>query len=409
MKTDITPLPVDGEPFVVTNTTLTRVEIYLRNALGPAYSVHLEDRTDNCDDQRIGIRPRYRSETFYVRPGEHAVKVTRHTVQIRDGKGQNILKRFNKTPKDDPLRDELYHNSDDLAHAINCLVETGTYICEPVSSNEIQFTTAHDRIVNVELPVKIIRRSRYLILVDHDGLPMVSLPIHPDHHDATLQAKDEIVLESDGTEKVARFIDKLIGWNLLGIDVFEYREYDQTFVGTDIVINSEGGSFKLIKGDKFVIRFDDSGYPLETVSDEYEPMTPELHGVVESPMESHQDDPVNHPSHYTAYNGLEIIDLTEQMNFNRGNAVKYIARAGLKGAGDKEIEDLEKAAWYINREIQRLRDESSSRVIDRTSHSEDTLARVYAVMQKECGLDSNSAERVVLSLLNKGILFRERV
>lgn len=293
MKTDITPLPVDGEPFVVTNTTLTRVEIYLRNALGPAYSVHLEDRTDNCDDQRIGIRPRYRSETFYVRPGEHAVKVTRHTVQIRDGKGQNILKRFNKTPKDDPLRDELYHNSDDLAHAINCLVETGTYICEPVSSNEIQFTTAHDRIVNVELPVKIIRRSRYLILVDHDGLPMVSLPIHPDHHDATLQAKDEIVLESDGTEKVARFIDKLIGWNLLGIDVFEYREYDQTFVGTDIVINSEGGSFKLIKGDKFVIRF---------------------------------DDPVNHPSHYTAYNGLEIIDLTEQMNFNRGNAVKYIAR-----------------------------------------------------------------------------------
>ena len=153
MKTDITPLPVDGEPFVVTNTTLTRAEIYLRNALGPAYSVHLEDRTDNCDDQRIGIRPRYRSETFYVRPGEHAVKVTRHTVQIRDGKGQNILKRFNKTPKDDPLRDELYHNSDDLAHAINCLVETGTYICEPVSSNEIQFTTAHDRIVNVDIVI----------------------------------------------------------------------------------------------------------------------------------------------------------------------------------------------------------------------------------------------------------------
>ena len=130
---------------------------------------------------------------------------------------------------------------------------------------------------------------------------------------------------------------------------------------------------------------------------------------INPPDPVNQPDNVNHPSHYTAYNGLEIIDLTEQMNFNRGNAVKYIARAGLKGAGDKEIEDLEKAAWYINREIQRLRDESSSRVIDRTSHSEDTLARVYAVMQKECGLDSNSAERVVLSLLNKGILFRERV
>lgn len=64
-------------------------------------------------------------------------------------------------------------------------------------------------------------------------------------------------------------------------------------------------------------------------------------------------DSVNHPSHYTAYKGIEIIDLTEQMNFCRGNAVKYIARAGLKDP-NKEIEDLEKARWYINREIERL-------------------------------------------------------
>ena len=53
-------------------------------------------------------------------------------------------------------------------------------------------------------------------------------------------------------------------------------------------------------------------------------------------------DNVNHPPHYTAYKGVEIIDLTEQMNFCRGNAVKYIARAGLKDP-NKEIEDLEKA------------------------------------------------------------------
>lgn len=66
-----------------------------------------------------------------------------------------------------------------------------------------------------------------------------------------------------------------------------------------------------------------------------------------------ETDPVNHPAHYTAYKGLEIIDLTEQMNFNRGNAVKYIARAGLKSK-ENEIEDLKKAVWYINREIQRL-------------------------------------------------------
>lgn len=63
-------------------------------------------------------------------------------------------------------------------------------------------------------------------------------------------------------------------------------------------------------------------------------------------------DMVNHPPHYTAYKGLEVIDLTEQLNFNRGNAVKYICRAGLKN--DDPTEDLKKAAWYINREIQRL-------------------------------------------------------
>ena len=64
-------------------------------------------------------------------------------------------------------------------------------------------------------------------------------------------------------------------------------------------------------------------------------------------------DLVNSPAHYTAYKGLEVIDLTEQMNFNRGNAVKYIARAGLKDPAT-EVEDLRKARWYIEREIARL-------------------------------------------------------
>lgn len=69
------------------------------------------------------------------------------------------------------------------------------------------------------------------------------------------------------------------------------------------------------------------------------------------------DDPVNHPAHYTAYPGIEIIDLTKHMNFCRGNAVKYIARAGLKDPS-KEIEDLEKAVFYINKEIEMLKEES---------------------------------------------------
>lgn len=63
---------------------------------------------------------------------------------------------------------------------------------------------------------------------------------------------------------------------------------------------------------------------------------------------------VNHPSHYNV-GGIEVIDAIEawDLNFNKGNAVKYIARAGKKNP-EKEIEDLQKAEWYIQREIQRL-------------------------------------------------------
>ena len=66
------------------------------------------------------------------------------------------------------------------------------------------------------------------------------------------------------------------------------------------------------------------------------------------------NDIVNHPSHYT-YGKIEVIDAIEAwgLNFHRGNAVKYIARAGKKDP-TKEIEDLKKAEWYIHREIQRL-------------------------------------------------------
>lgn len=68
---------------------------------------------------------------------------------------------------------------------------------------------------------------------------------------------------------------------------------------------------------------------------------------------------VNHPPHYNAYQGIEIIDLVEQMNFNRGNAVKYISRAGLKNP-ETEVEDLKKARWYIDREIQRIEKERNN-------------------------------------------------
>ncbi len=62
-------------------------------------------------------------------------------------------------------------------------------------------------------------------------------------------------------------------------------------------------------------------------------------------------DPVNHPKHYTEHpSGVECIEITEHMNFNCGNAVKYIWRADLKG---DSIENLSKAEWCIRREIAR--------------------------------------------------------
>lgn len=70
------------------------------------------------------------------------------------------------------------------------------------------------------------------------------------------------------------------------------------------------------------------------------------------------NDNVNHPSHYTD-GKIEVIDFIEQknLNFHRGNAVKYIARAGKKDP-KKEVEDLRKAVWYLNREITRLTGEN---------------------------------------------------
>lgn len=80
------------------------------------------------------------------------------------------------------------------------------------------------------------------------------------------------------------------------------------------------------------------------------------------------EETVNHPAHYNAYMGIEIIDLVEQMNFNRGNAVKYISRAGLKNS-ETEVEDLKKARWYIDREIQRLEKSQPPLFFYRTSNA----------------------------------------
>ena len=65
-----------------------------------------------------------------------------------------------------------------------------------------------------------------------------------------------------------------------------------------------------------------------------------------------QGNPVDHPQHYTSHpSGIEAIEITRYENFNKGNALKYILRAGKKG---DEVEDLQKAIWYLKDEVKRI-------------------------------------------------------
>ena len=66
-----------------------------------------------------------------------------------------------------------------------------------------------------------------------------------------------------------------------------------------------------------------------------------------------ENDPVNHPSHYT--DGIEVIDYIESKHFpyHLGNAIKYISRAGKKNPAET-VTDLKKAVWYLNRYIDLL-------------------------------------------------------
>ena len=91
-----------------------------------------------------------------------------------------------------------------------------------------------------------------------------------------------------------------------------------------------------------------------------------------------KNDPVTHPSHYT--DGIEVMDYIESKGwgegFCRGNAVKYISRAGKKDP-DKEIEDLKKASWYLERDIQRLEKE---RLLNQSLTGQITIDGRYALL-----------------------------
>lgn len=87
-----------------------------------------------------------------------------------------------------------------------------------------------------------------------------------------------------------------------------------------------------------------------------------------------QHDSVNHPLHYTSHpSGVECIDIVEWLPFNIGSAIKYLWRCGLKTPNDiitqvqyniHKIEELSKAKWYIEREIQRLGDSAHGELLE---------------------------------------------
>ena len=81
-------------------------------------------------------------------------------------------------------------------------------------------------------------------------------------------------------------------------------------------------------------------------------------GIKDIKTENIENDPINHPSHYVDGN-IEVMDFIEdkQLNFARGNVIKYVSRAGKKDP-NKELEDLRKGFWYLNREIERLEKEN---------------------------------------------------
>ncbi|MFF8629660.1 DUF3310 domain-containing protein [Streptomyces werraensis] len=94
-----------------------------------------------------------------------------------------------------------------------------------------------------------------------------------------------------------------------------------------------------------------NGHTLGFAEEELSPV-PSLTEFLEA-VTAESGDEINHPSHYTWLpNGVEVIDITELLNFNLGNVVKYVLRANHKH--DEPLTDLRKAAFYIQREIERL-------------------------------------------------------
>ena len=124
-------------------------------------------------------------------------------------------------------------------------------------------------------------------------------------------------------------------------DYVKFTLNSKSIFGT--VIESDGDYLKVSDGNK-VYEVDCSKIKIEKVSF----------------LSTNKKEMVNHPDHYHPgiYEAINVIEAWD-LNFNLGSVIKYISRCGLKSDAElskkeKTLEDLRKAAWYINREIERL-------------------------------------------------------
>lgn len=92
---------------------------------------------------------------------------------------------------------------------------------------------------------------------------------------------------------------------------------------------------------------------------------------------SNKHDPVNNPSHYTSdESGIECIEIAENWDFLLGNTLKYIWRHGKKSSSDS-IEDLQKARWYLDRKINKLKSEKRASMIKEYTDRESEVTLTF--------------------------------
>ena len=144
------------------------------------------------------------------------------------------------------------------------------------------------------------------------------------------------------------------GWWLLNGDD-EYWLYTAEeighvvfYPGSRMMAYPVGEPYAICDKSEYEYEFKDSTIVIKERVDRFKPTAP-------CPERTLSSDNVSHPPHYANgwSNGAEVIDLAEHLSFCAGNVVKYVCRAGRKDPG-KHVEDLKKARWYIDREIERV-------------------------------------------------------